>query len=369
MKKIISFICAILIACGLCFAVMGCYNPWSNLSRVSNTIEDIEFARYFLSVGETETLDIDELTKNCTVEYKDWYLEVKGDSVLVTGNTITAVSAGNNVLWLNMTDGTTHYYDEIALIIVIDEEDCIPVSTSDELYAIRNNLNGNYILTADIDLKNYNWEPIGTYDYEFKGTFINPDGYVIRNLTMKERIGFGVNSYYFGLFGVTSGAYFNGIRLENVDIEIAPFAESCYMGGLVALNDLYESNFIECSVAGNIIGQGYVGGIIGYNAYGYYNKCSFNGTLSSSSNHSYDGSDKEFYGNDIAGGIIGYNYDEMRYGRAVINCSVEADISAECIAGGIVGYCRHDVYPHECIFNGELNAPVTGELYGDSFYN
>lgn len=51
---------------------------------------------------------------------------------------------------------------------------------------INNNLSGHYILKSDIDLSAYPvWIPIaaGINNY-FTGMFVNPDGYVFKNLTI-----------------------------------------------------------------------------------------------------------------------------------------------------------------------------------------
>ena len=39
----------------------------------------------------------------------------------------------------------------------------IEISTVEELAAINDNLSGNYVLTADIDLGGVEWTPIGAY--------------------------------------------------------------------------------------------------------------------------------------------------------------------------------------------------------------
>ena len=42
-------------------------------------------------------------------------------------------------------------------------QEVIEIATADELAAINDNLSGNYVLTADIDLADVEWTPIGAY--------------------------------------------------------------------------------------------------------------------------------------------------------------------------------------------------------------
>ncbi len=46
------------------------------------------------------------------------------------------------------------------------------ISTPEELDSVRNNLNGKYFIINDIDLTNYDWEPIGTASSPFRGELI-----------------------------------------------------------------------------------------------------------------------------------------------------------------------------------------------------
>ncbi len=150
----------------------------------------------------------------------------------------------------------------------------IEIATAEDLAAIKNNLSGHYVLTADIDLSEYeNWEPIGAFqplsdapeyaevphpDYAFTGRF-DGNGYTISNLTVTSAPMMGA-----GLFGCASGteqgeAYIGNFTLENVNV-----TGFYLVGGAVGLQ------FIGCKVSdialtgeNRISGAQGIGGIVG----------------------------------------------------------------------------------------------------------
>ena len=78
--------------------------------------------------------------------------------------------------------------------------DAIEISSVEELAAINENLSGNYVLTADIDLAGAEWTPIGAYapsgesaeeqeipaaETAFTGTF-DGQGHTISNLVIDQ---------------------------------------------------------------------------------------------------------------------------------------------------------------------------------------
>ena len=115
-------------------------------------------------------------------------------------------------------------------------------------------------LTADIDLKNEEWTPIGTKVYTdefghsegryFKGTF-DGDGHQIANLTITGR------NEYVGLFGYVRNAT---IQNCNVAGEVSGYNA---VGGIVGAVDGKTNNILNCSFQGNVTGNMYVGGIVG----------------------------------------------------------------------------------------------------------
>ena len=74
------------------------------------------------------------------------------------------------------------------------------IATADELKAVNDNLSGNYVLTADIDLEGAEWTPLGSFvqmgaegeeaetpdpEYAFTGTF-DGQGHTISNFTINN---------------------------------------------------------------------------------------------------------------------------------------------------------------------------------------
>ena len=120
---------------------------------------------------------------------------------------------------------------------------------------------GKYFkLTADIDLNNENWNPIGSMSGDhgsFKGVFDGGD-HTISNLKV-EQAGNGI-----GLFARTTGnAVIKNLKLNNVSVKSTN--NSNYAGAVVG--NAYASTKIEnVHVSGNVLvsGRGYIGGIAGH---------------------------------------------------------------------------------------------------------
>lgn len=128
---------------------------------------------------------------------------------------------GETVLTFYAADGEISYVRENA---EGSESDTVEISTAEELAAISDNLSGNYVLTADIDLGGAEWTPIGSFiqmgqegeeaetpdsAYAFTGIF-DGNGYTISNFTINQPEGWCV-----GLFGCIANANVGNFRVEN----------------------------------------------------------------------------------------------------------------------------------------------------------
>lgn len=200
---------------------------------------------------------------------------------------------------------------------------------SGEAYA-----NKHFQLTANIDLKNEEWTPIGTKVYVgefgqpesryFQGTF---DGgrHQITNLTITGR------NEYVGLFGYVKNAT---IQNCNVAGEVSGYN---FVGGIVGAVDGKTNNILNCSFQGNVTGNAYVGGIVGQ----VQNQCEVSSCYAIGTVHG---------GNDKVGGIAGE-------GRGAIkNCYALADVSA---GGKFVGGIAGDAFSvtiENCYYSGEVSA-------------
>jgi hypothetical protein len=151
-----------------------------------------------------------------------------------------------------------------------------------DLDAVRNNLDGSYILMNDLDSttagyeelasptanEGKGWEPIGFLNPwngmdGFRGTF-DGQGHEIRNLFINHSpFGFDV-----GLFGVVDP---EGI-VQNIGVVNADVTGFSSVGGLVGANGGTVSNSYS---TGNVAGDGHVGGLAGVNggtvSNSYYN--------------------------------------------------------------------------------------------------
>lgn len=126
------------------------------------------------------------------------------------------------------------------------------IRTAEEFSAIRNDLNGNYILMNDIDLGGKPWEPIGTADMEdnsghivsvgvgFAGR-LNGNGYTVKNFLYDNGDGEVV-----GLFGQIEKT---GI-VEKMGLQ-GTLTASKWSGGMVGINHGTIRNcFIDVTVTG-----------------------------------------------------------------------------------------------------------------------
>ncbi len=93
------------------------------------------------------------------------------------------------------------------------------VSTCEDLQNVNNDLEANYIQTADIDCSGIsNFQVIGRERGVFLGSY-DGKGYKIRNLTIQRDIQTDNQSFSgVGLFGVVAGANLTNITLENASI-------------------------------------------------------------------------------------------------------------------------------------------------------
>lgn len=165
--------------------------------------------------------------------------------------------------------------------------------------------------TADIDLNNEPWTPIGTVINNgkdakpFKGTF-DGDGYKITNLKVTG------NSNNAGLFGYTQDAT---IKNCNVTGEVKGFND---VGGIVGNAD-GKTQILSCSFRGDVTGEdSYIGGIAG-SARGTIKNCYALADVTARI--------------EIAGGIAGYAYHVT-----IENCYYSGNVPAGNSAGGIAGF-------------------------------
>ena len=187
-----------------------------------------------------------------------------------------------------------------------------------------------FALSADIDLSNYDWTPIGNTT-SFKGNF-DGRGHCVNGLKVMKVETFSGGSAYVGLFGYTYvGILRNlGVRLADAGIQVNSTDGVVYVGGIAGC----AHKIFNCYVVGegrieihSSLNFGYVvGGIVGYldtdgslaNCYATVNvKVGSKGTVyvggivgrgnsRSTISHTYATGDVEAGTGDYAGGICGW---------------------------------------------------------------
>lgn len=197
-------------------------------------------------------------------------------------------------------------------------------TTSAETYA-----NASYIQTADIDLENEPFTPIGKLPgIGFYGAY-NGNYMKILNLNIEEE------RKYVGLFGWVKGATITNLSVYgNVNVTYQDENFAAATGGLVG--ELCDNGIIKnCSFSGNVSSYGHSGGLCGaVSRSGTISSCYFNG---------------EFIGNGNANGaLVGIVNDQGIESTLIVeNCYAVGEISdrynetesSNC--SGVIGLATH----------------------------
>ena len=182
-------------------------------------------------------------------------------------------------------------------------QETVEVSNVEDLSDVSDALDGNYVLTEDIDGSGAEeFEPIGDDDTHFTGTF-DGDGNVISGLTVNT-----TDEEFAGLFGYVGSEG----TVENVDLENVEVTGNGEVGGLVGYNDGVVR---RSHVTGTVEGRENVGGLVGRNV----------GDI----RESY--ANVDVIGDDNVGGIAGRNVGDIRESYAKGTAGDNEDI------GGAVG--------------------------------
>lgn len=196
-------------------------------------------------------------------------------------------------------------------------------------------------LTADIDLANEPWTPVGSNSGSFKGTF-DGQGYAITGMYVDTP--FNNRAGFFGLIDnavvknltvsgdIKASANNIGIIVGNVSWDGGSRIENCRAVGSI-LNEATGDDMINISIGG-IIGTSQAGG-----AEIYIINCISEVNITT--------------GNLKCGGIAGYANDNVQ----VINCvsSVKFDTETDYV-GGIVGNCNKKISIFNCVSGSEVEG-------------
>jgi len=217
------------------------------------------------------------------------------------------------------------------------------------------NTNVDAVLTADINLNEIAWTPIGTEENKYTGVF-DGAGKAITNFSYTST-GHG------GLFGWIYGA-----TVKNFSIGGTLTVTGGSGSGVIGTAGVEGSGYTVGTISGihstltvNVTQSGvhHVGGIVGW-AYGSIdiNRCSFAGSMTVANGN-----------NDCFAGLVGYTF-----WNTIQNCANYGNITfqqADCKAGGILGYTNNTTTTiKNCLntgtvaYDGDGDATYGGAIIG-----
>jgi hypothetical protein len=205
-----------------------------------------------------------------------------------------------------------------------------------DLNAIRDNLGNQHILMNDLDStilgyeelasptanQGKGWQPIGTENATFTGTF-DGQGYEIRDLFSNRP-----DENYIGLLGTVG----EGGRIEDIGVVNVDVTGYGGVGGLAGGNEGTVSNSYS---TGSVTGVGWVGGLTGANVKGTVSDSYSTGSVT---------------GDEGVGGLVGWNED-----APVSNSYSTGNVTGNYGVGGLAGFTTGTVS------NSYSTSSVTGD--------
>lgn len=147
----------------------------------------------------------------------------------------------------------------IPMVANASDETVTIITNADELNAIRDNLDGDYILANDIDLSEFdNWTPIGSDTEPFTGSF-DGNGYEIKNLSIFYRrdVSNGDDYISVGFFSAVTNGTIKNLGIVNASVRNLLYGSQtddvtfCNAGGIAAI--LTNSVVFNCYYTGEIV--------------------------------------------------------------------------------------------------------------------
>lgn len=301
---------------------------------------------------------------NCTAQQGGGVYVDDSSTFNMNGGSIancTAVNGGNSVFVMSgtggkftMTDGTVD--GSVTLHFTVAGSDVYmdglgtaaypyQISTADQLKLFRDIVNGAggqtqnrgayAVLTANIDLNNEPWTPIGNYtagnQIYYEGTF-DGGGHTISGLNVTGEF------VYAGLFGTVKDGTIKSLTVAG---KVSPSNSQCIVGGIVgyASNAVIKNCSNHCSVTGRT--TSIIGGIAGFNSSGAIIDCYNVGTISGIN-----------YAEAI-GGIVGSN------SGTISNCYNVGTVSNDTSVGEIAGHNNGTV--ENCYYLAGTNLNAVGQ--------
>ena len=233
-----------------------------------------------------------------------------------------------------------------------------------------------FVLTADIDLANHDWTPIGNSfsdalfdrtDYRLFAGNLDGKGHTIFNISIGTE-STPLESDVFGLFGATGGKISN-LNLDGVTICGIAKNVSGYVIGLAgALAGSASGSIKNCHVTNlnmtmNTPDSGvavayWIGGLVGaLDGTQLINECSVSGSIT------------EKAGKGSIGGLIGElgKAAKITYSRSNVTVNVKADSRGGADVGGFIGKGNGKTDAETVIRNCYATGNVTGGAYTGGF--
>ena len=236
--------------------------------------------------------------------------------------------------------------------------------------------NSCFVLTADIDLANHDWTPIGNSfsdalfggrDYSLFAGNLDGKGHTVSNISIGTE-STPLESDVFGLFGATGGKLSN-LNLDGVTICGIAKNVSGYVIGLAgALAGSASGSIKNCHVTNlnmtmntpdsGVAAAYWIGGLVGaLDGSQHIEECSASGTI------------KERSGKGSIGGLIGElgRAAKITYSRADVALDVTPDYRGGADVGGLIGKGNGKNDPETVISNCYATGNVTGGAYSGGF--
>lgn len=236
--------------------------------------------------------------------------------------------------------------------------------------------NSYFVLTADIDLANHDWTPIGNSfsdalfggtDYSLFAGNLDGKGHTIFNISIGTE-STPLQSDVFGLFGATSGKISN-LNLDGVTICGTAKNVSGYVIGLAgALAGSAGGSIENCHVTklnmtmntpdSGVAAAYWIGGLVGaLDGSQHIEECSASGKVTEKS------------GKGSIGGLIGElgRAAKITYSHADVALDVKSDYYGGADVGGLIGKGNGDKDPATVISNCYATGNVTGGAYSGGF--
>jgi hypothetical protein len=279
-----------------------------------------------------------------SISFYDKNLDFIGTLPIAEDANVSVIQSG---LWFKAEEYSPTY-NIVSDIRLYATENVKEITNQDELNKVRDNLHGKYILLNNITLTDATlgddsgegWLPIGSLSSAFSGLF-NGNRHKITDFWIDKP-----SNDYIGFFGVISNAQIRnlGVITKNKEIRGREYV------GSIAGYATYSNITNSYSIGNSIMGDGNIGGIVGNIEYGniinsysdrniVYGEYSYIGGIAgvaSNVNITNSYSIGNVNGNNYVGGIVGYIPNPSV--TNIINSYSIGVISSTTFVGGIAGY-------------------------------